>query len=144
MWKKIKSNYMNNKIRVISQKKKMIPFLFELGKYSCSSLTEILQLLIRQKKDRLEPEYTWLLLVWKLLWTCKAAFIVQGGKRIGRKCFQIILKCISSCALVIYGYWPHCTANPKVKHTKKYIIITCNLSLYFSPGGWIVKITSMK
>lgn len=98
----------------------MIPFFFELGKYSCSSLTEILQLLIRQKKDRLEPEYTWLLLVWKLLWTCKAAFIVQGGKRIGRKCFQIISKCISSCVLVIYGYWHHCTANPKVKHTKKY------------------------
>lgn len=71
----------------------MIPFFFELGKHSSSSLTETLQLFIRQKKDRLEPEHTRVLPVWKLLLTWKPAFIAERGKRIGRKkYFQIILK----------------------------------------------------
>jgi hypothetical protein len=44
-----------------------IPFSFELGKHPCSSLMEILQVFIQQKKDRLEPEYTGTFLMWQLL-----------------------------------------------------------------------------
>lgn len=140
MKKFLKQLYKQQNCSNLSKKKKMIPSSLSWVSIRCSSWQRFCSFDL-DRKDRLEPEYTWLYLCGNYCELAKAAFIVQGGKRIGRKCFQIILNVFP------HVFWSSMVIDIIVQQTPKWNtprnIIICNLSLYFFPGG-IVKITSMK